>query len=995
MKVSFASAAGRRRAPTTCLVAGVLLWGTFGIVRSQLRAGDGLTAQYYANANWQGRPALSVVDPEPSAAQMGRRWGATPPDVFSAVWTGYLAVGQSGSYDFLTSSDDRSRLYVDGDLIVDDSGPHSSLTRSGRVRLTRGAHRIRLDFVRLGDGYALDWSWARDGGPFTPVPSWALSRRAAGYRTVLAARVLGRSQPMAALLALAGAAWLVLTTLAEWRPAWRRLLTSVAVLPGRVLPRLAGTGKRAVVLAAYGLPVFFILHAIVFWGRGIVDQEATSFIVNYLADRPFVAAIFDPRLNDWGLYQARELSYVFDFVDARVFAALLDKHTLVFVPLSGALGLVAAASVYIYGARRVLRVDGVTVGLLLSLFLSCIVTQASTGIFYRSSKIVLSVTLLAFLFQLTALLRQEDTPARSWRKLLGLFLLGLAMSMSDRQGFFFLLVATGILAMLWVREAAPSRAPGHARGNMTLRLVLATNGAAVVVAQFYNMALAPWVILQVNGYWPDGSYQEVPFVRLNWALVKRAFEMFGAQVSYFFGNAPLPVIGAFAVLLGLVFSRNNRSRSGDRRILNVLTGDTFLVSAASLAALVVLLGLMIMRHPPVGVIPDHAFWYYTLSMHAAFLFGVTLVASRLRGSTGVRGQSLVHLGLLALIAGNVAHYAGQRQIMINSGAWFGKQYAYAAWYVHDFDVMEGRNRSSERSLPSWIQMGSTGIIVEWPLDATGFLDNVRTAYATLADRPPFGDAGGPNWEALRGFLIGEASLLSDAGQARSLVDGLRSIGVRRLVVRRDRYDRADEARATAKALLGARKPGDTTSDDGKLLAIDLASPAVRRREERLRLVPPGTFRVTKSSALDVAQMTANGDATPGGTGEAGSEWVRVDFDSPRALGRIRTNITAETLADYPRRFVVESLDGARIRTVYDASLLGPMMSGLLRPLLPAPLEIDLEPNRSRTLLLREIGRTQPWNWSLHELTFYEVGKEQLNPRNSPRGGRGGMWNILR
>ena len=62
------------------------------------------------------------------------------------------------------------------------------------------------------------------------------------------------------------------------------------------------------------IPILIGLHAVGFWGRGIVDREARAFILNYLADRPLAAILFDPSLNDWGAYQARELSYLVDYL---------------------------------------------------------------------------------------------------------------------------------------------------------------------------------------------------------------------------------------------------------------------------------------------------------------------------------------------------------------------------------------------------------------------------------------------------------------------------------------------------------------------------------------------------------------------------------------------------------------------------------------------------------------------------------------------------------
>src|SRR5438045_304383 len=93
--------------------------------------------------------------------------------------------------------------------------------------------------------------------------------------------------------------------------------------------------QRGLTGAMYLLPIALIIHGIGFWGRGIIDKEAMIFVLNYLERRPFLATIFDPGVNDSGLYQARELSYLFDFIDARTFAALLDRHILLLVPQAG------------------------------------------------------------------------------------------------------------------------------------------------------------------------------------------------------------------------------------------------------------------------------------------------------------------------------------------------------------------------------------------------------------------------------------------------------------------------------------------------------------------------------------------------------------------------------------------------------------------------------------------------------------------------------------
>ena len=297
-----------------------------------------------------------------------------------------------------------------------------------------------------------------------------------------------------------------------------RVLHGAGLVPLHVYKRILDSIPRSLLsatrhiltVAVYALPVLLAINAIGFWGRGVIDEEGMFFVLNYLADRPLAATIFDPQLNDWGTYQARELSYAFDLVDARAFASLLDQGVLLFIPLTGVLGLMAVGAIHIWGSRKVLRLDGVTASLLLSLFFSCIVTQASTAIFYRSSKIVLSVALLAFLFHLTALVRSTSGVRQASRgQLAALFLLGLVMSIADRQGFFYLASATAIVTALWlttVLRGAVVRT-SHVR-------IIATSLGALAAATLYNHIIAPAVIHWTNGYSPSLEYQQLPLAGL-------------------------------------------------------------------------------------------------------------------------------------------------------------------------------------------------------------------------------------------------------------------------------------------------------------------------------------------------------------------------------------------------------------------------------------------------------------------------------------------------
>lgn len=45
-----------------------------------------------------------------------------PPEAFAVKWTGDILIKQLGTYSFYTTSFDGSRVFVDNELIVDNSG---------------------------------------------------------------------------------------------------------------------------------------------------------------------------------------------------------------------------------------------------------------------------------------------------------------------------------------------------------------------------------------------------------------------------------------------------------------------------------------------------------------------------------------------------------------------------------------------------------------------------------------------------------------------------------------------------------------------------------------------------------------------------------------------------------------------------------------------------------------------------------------------------------
>ena len=79
-----------------------------------------------------------------------------PADRFAAVWNGKIPIYEGGEYEFFTRSDDGSILWIDGyddaTKVVDNWGLHGAVTKSGKVKLSKGWHEINVEFFENAGG---------------------------------------------------------------------------------------------------------------------------------------------------------------------------------------------------------------------------------------------------------------------------------------------------------------------------------------------------------------------------------------------------------------------------------------------------------------------------------------------------------------------------------------------------------------------------------------------------------------------------------------------------------------------------------------------------------------------------------------------------------------------------------------------------------------------------------------------------------------------------
>ncbi|MBO0698964.1 MAG: c-type cytochrome [Zavarzinella sp.] len=121
-------------------------------VKVSMPRGKGTTAYAYYEGGWDRLPDLTKEKPKARGTGPAFELGlAKAKDDFAFRFDGFFRAESAGEYKFYLSSDDGSRLSIDGRKVVDNDGIHATETKSGTVELTKGVHRIAVEYFQ-GNG---------------------------------------------------------------------------------------------------------------------------------------------------------------------------------------------------------------------------------------------------------------------------------------------------------------------------------------------------------------------------------------------------------------------------------------------------------------------------------------------------------------------------------------------------------------------------------------------------------------------------------------------------------------------------------------------------------------------------------------------------------------------------------------------------------------------------------------------------------------------------
>ena len=82
---------------------------------------------------------------------------------FGFCFSGYVKVPEDGIYNFYLESNDGSRLFIDGEEIIENDANHGAIEEQGSVGLEAGLHEIEVRYFQCGGGKKLKVSWEGPG----------------------------------------------------------------------------------------------------------------------------------------------------------------------------------------------------------------------------------------------------------------------------------------------------------------------------------------------------------------------------------------------------------------------------------------------------------------------------------------------------------------------------------------------------------------------------------------------------------------------------------------------------------------------------------------------------------------------------------------------------------------------------------------------------------------------------------------------------------------
>lgn len=144
----------------------LVLFFLFPLTGAPAQAADAAwTGEYFANQDLSGSPAFTRTDPE-----INFNWGLGAPDPrlpadhFSIRWTRKVSF-TAGHWRFNVNVDDGVRLFVDGQVIIDQWRITAPIDYTSSIWLAEGDHDLRVDYFENTERAQIRLGWEQEAAP--------------------------------------------------------------------------------------------------------------------------------------------------------------------------------------------------------------------------------------------------------------------------------------------------------------------------------------------------------------------------------------------------------------------------------------------------------------------------------------------------------------------------------------------------------------------------------------------------------------------------------------------------------------------------------------------------------------------------------------------------------------------------------------------------------------------------------------------------------------
>ena len=289
-----------------------------------------------------------------------------------------------------------------------------------------------------------------------------------------------------------------------------------------------------------------------------------------------------------------------------------------------------------------------------------------------------------------------------------------------------------------------------------------------------------------------------------------------------------------------------------------------------------------------------------------------------------------------------------------------------------FDPLSDVN---DRDAYTYLRAAAPGAALELPIALESDERNLAYQFLTLVHQHPIVNGHSGYYPPLLTFLGSGHSPFNEPERLGDVLDTLRRIGVRYLVLHLDEL----ENRTIADALLHTV---DARSDlvaaqrrFGNTVVVTLAPEGPPPgAESALRRVATASISPRASHGGDRVRMAFDGDPDSRwltGGRQTGAERLELELDGPRDIRLLRMQLAPRSFGDYPRELALDVVEDGGSRRVFRGPVLTQFVQGLLANGAYPYIDIALPPNRARALKLQQLSQTNRFFWSIHELELWE------------------------